>query len=255
MRPNEYRQLFVLEETHWWYVGLRELLFAFLDRAFANRPIRLLDAGCGAGLVLKLLARPGTSFGLDLSPTALSFCRRRNLRNLLRASADRLPVCNAQFDCILSLDVLYHRWIQNDAAALIEYARALKPGGRLILHLPAYPFLKSSHDRAIGTARRYTAGEVHRKLVRAGFRVERLTYRNTLLFPPLLVMRLIRKAHPLETSDLRRLPPALNALCLNLLRLENRLLIRNIRLPFGSSIFCLAVRPEHSPDPGGQRTV
>ena len=243
MHPDEYRRMFALEATHWWYVGLRELLRTSLADLPNSGPGRLLDAGCGTGIVLESLSCTRLAFGIDLSPSALGFCRRRKLRNLLRSSVVDLPCGDGQLDCLFSLDVLYHRWVENDRAAFAESFRVLKSGGRMVLHLPAYPFLTSSHDRAICTVRRYTLKEVRKRVVAAGFRIQKITYRNTLLFPALFALRLLRKVFSTGRSDLRPLSPGLNALCLTFSRLENRLIARRIRLPFGSSIFCLAAKP------------
>ena len=242
MDTGEFQKLYSLEETHWWCVGLRELVHSAIQDTFLRTSARVLDAGCGTGALLRSLNLPGLVFGLDLSPLALEFCQARGLPNLLQASTSQLPVPDGKLDCVLSLDVLYHEWVERDSSALEEYHRALKPGGYLLLQLPAYRFLYSSHDRAIGTARRYTLSEVHRKVAAADFRIDRLTYRNTLLFPAILLIRLLRKLFSSESSDLRPHAPIPNAFYLDLIRAENRLILSKFRLPFGSSILCIATR-------------
>ena len=240
MEPKEYRTMFDVEDVHWWYVGLRKLIYDVLERLFPDRSnLEVLDAGCGTGALLEMLRACGHATGIDISPEALSFARRRGLKRLGCGSVMDLPFGAEQFDVVTSIDVIYHLQVADDTQALREFRRVLKGEGVLILNLPAYDFLMSRHDRAIHTKRRYTRKDIGRKLAAAGFRLRHITYRNTLLFPPVLFVRTMEKKSKKVESDLKRWSSPVNRILLSIVLLENRML-RAMRLPFGSSVFCIA---------------
>lgn len=233
MESNEYRQLFTHEADHWWYRALRRQFARELKRLplAADKQYRWLDAGCGTGKILQTFTTTNNSMGLDFSREALGWCRRRfdsgsGCPPLLQASIETIPLRDEAFDLILSADVLYHRGVADDTAALRELARCLRPGGYLLLNLPAFNWLYSSHDVAIHTARRYTARDLTAKLTAAGLTPVRVRYWNWLLFAPLALMRLLRKprgAERVPKSDLYSLPLWLNGLLDGLLKLESSL--------------------------------
>jgi SAM-dependent methyltransferase len=230
----------------------------------------ILDAGCGTGGNLRWLARFGRAYGVDLSPHALGFCARRRLSTVARASVLALPFAGATFDLVTSFDVIYHLDVADDAAALREMWRVLKPGGWALIRVPALEGLRSAHDAAVHTRQRYTLGELCDKLRRAGFELRRASYANSLLFPLAAASRLIGRAvlacgappgrgsgarqgaggywrtagHASgePASDVRPAPAAVNALCAAIMTLEARLIAR-ADLPIGLSALALAQRP------------
>lgn len=258
MEPLEYETLRRQEGSFWWYRGLHRLIGdrvgAALDTTFrSTSPAHLLDAGCGSGGMLAHLA---TRFGprvdltgIDVSPLALRPAAERKVARLARGSVDRLPFADASFELIVSLDVLYHRAVADDLEAMRELRRCLRPGGRLLLHLPAFESLRSAHDEAIHTARRYRRRPLRELLVRAGLTPHRVTYRNSLLFPALATVRAWRRretgggATPL--SDVRPAPPLVDTLLGSVLEVERRWL-RLADLPWGLSLLAEASRPEDS---------
>jgi hypothetical protein len=142
------------------------------------------------------------------------------------------------------MDVLYHSAVQDEARVLASFRRALKPGGLLVLNLVAFEFLRSTHDIAVHTRRRYTRPALLDLLRHSGFAVERATYRHCLLFPPVAVYRLMRRAlhrtAPEETASDVSLPgPLVNGLLWQLCRMENRI-VQRWPLPFGTSVFAVA---------------
>lgn len=253
MLEAEYATMFAAEEGHWWYRGLHDQArrAVGLCREGAKGPLRVLDAGCGTGKVLETLEHDGgvDLFGLDISATALGLARRRGPFALTRASAAALPFADAAFDAVLSLDVLANLPPHLLPTALADCRRVLVPGGRLVCNLVAFQALYGEHDRAVGVVRRYTRGQVARLLAGAGFVTERLTYANTLLFPPAALVRLWRKRpRPgrAPRSDLARPPAAVNAILAGARRLENILTVDwGLPLPFGLSIFAVAQKPRH----------
>lgn len=244
MEPIEYRTLRDLEDSFWWYRGLHRLV---LDALRDLPPSAILDAGCGTGGLLSRISHRHHTIGLDFSPHALSLAKERGLPRLVRASVEEVPLRDRCVDAIVSLDVLYHAAVRDDEGALRELRRLLRPGGRLILNLPAFPSLRSSHDAAIHTARRYRRGPLERMLRRSGFEIDRITYWNTLLFPGLAAVRWMRRpdAHKEAPpkSDVQELPGWINGLLDGTLRVE-RQMVRRMDLPFGLSLLVVAHRPE-----------
>lgn len=246
MDPAEYRTIYAVEDRHWWYVGMKRITLALLDEVYGRRTdLRILDAGSGAGAAMNYLARYGRVTGIDLSPLALGYCRERGLRRLSQASVTALPFAAASFDLVTSFDVLYHRAVGDYRQALREFRRVLRPGGRLLLRLPAYDRLRGRHDVVIHTARRFVAPELGASLHELGFVVERLTYANTLLFPLALAKRLLEPLLPPAApgrSDVTPNPPWLDDRLTAVLGVEARWLRRR-DLPFGLTVVALAQRP------------
>jgi len=240
MREDEYEAIWRLEDTHWWYRALRRLVLTFAARAAPGG--RALDAGCGTGGLLKALSPRFRVVGIDYSQLALSLARRKVGYGLIRASVENLPFGDGTFDVVTSMDVLYHMGVRDDVASLREMRRVLKPGGVLLINLPAFEFLRGPHDRVIATRHRYTRAEICGKLRAAGLAVERATYWNFLLFPPIAAVRMCRRKREAE-SDLRK-PSAVANVCLNVLLRAEAMMLKLWDLPIGVSVFCVARRLE-----------
>lgn len=241
MEPKEYEKMYQMEETHWWFVSKRNLVRSFLEKTDGY----ILDIGCGTGANLKSFSNFGKVIGIDVSPLAMSFSSRRGCPYLVRASADNLPFKDNIFDAVTLLDVLYHRMVERDKGAMAEVSRIVKQDGRIIITDSALEFLRSAHDAAVHGMRRYNKKNLRQVVQDAGFRIERLTYINFLLFPLVFVIRLWKKFFRRETdsSDLKPVYPILNNILLKVQELEG-LLLRFFNLPVGSSIFCVARKME-----------
>jgi SAM-dependent methyltransferase len=233
--------MYRLESFYWWFVARRKLLDSILKRLTkeSRRPL-ILDAGCGTGINFSVLTKYGETFSSDTSEEALKFSKSRGVERLARCRVERLPFGAETFDLITALDMLEH--IDDDLCALAELSRVAKTDGLLIITVPAYGFLWSEHDEALHHRRRYAASELRNKLARAGFEVEWVSYYITLLFFPILLVRLLqsifkKSVYP-KTSHIL-LPAWLNSLLIVILDLE-RFLLRWIKLPFGVSLVCLA---------------
>ncbi len=248
MEPSEYQTMYSVEGRHWWYVGMQHISISLLRQTYPQ-PVaqQILDAGCGTGAVMRYLEPFGEVTGFDYSPLALAFCQQRGLTRLYRGSVRELPFANGHFDLITSFDVLCHKSIGDYRAPLAEFYRALKPGGRLFLRLPAYNWLRAHHDKVVHTAHRFTAGELRRALQETGFRPERVTYANTLLFPLALAKRFAERLRPPQgdSSDVRPNPPWQDNLFVHFLRAEARWL-SHFNLPFGLTVIALAQKPDAS---------
>ena len=238
-----------VEDAHWWFDAMEAMTAALLRRD-GPRPVRdALDAGCGTGRNLVFLERFGGTgtrvTGLDHSAVALGHCRARGLTRLVRGSINELPFDAGSFDLVTSFDVLTAGTV-DDALALAETARVLRPGGRLLVRVAAYDFLRSRHDREWNITRRYRRGELRAKLAAVGLRVRVSSYANTWLFPVALAKRLAEAVHPPheDASDLqigagRGWVPTL----LRTLMTTERGWVAAGRLPFGLSLYALAEKP------------
>lgn len=244
MERAEYAVLAATEAYHWWHGGMRAIVASLLDPLYSARHnLRILDAGCGTGGNARFLRRYGCVLGIDLSPHALEPAARQLTGVLTRGSILELPFADQSFDLVTSFDVLYHRGVPDELTALREVWRVLRPGGRLLLRLPAYEFLRSKHDRAVHTRRRYTAASVGQLVEQAGFTIERCSYVNSLLFPIVLTQRLLEQALPaLEQSASDMTPPApfVNTSLRLPFALEAAWLGLGGVFPFGLSVLCLA---------------
>lgn len=235
----QYKKTFEVEEGFFWHKSLRALVMGELDRRLRGTG-RVLDAGCGTGKLLETMRDRGyKTVGVDYSDEALFFARQRGLTKIVRGDINMNPFADEAFDAIVSLDVLYHKGV-DEGRALCEFNRMLAAGGILIMNLPAYEFLRSGHDAVAHTQRRYTAARVRRLLTEAGFETELLTYRVHFLFPIALVKRLFGRVTGGGGSDVRPLPRPVNLLFTLALQAENSLIRMGLRLPFGLSVFCIA---------------
>ncbi len=255
MYEHEYETMYDLEDVYWWYIARRQLAVEIVERELRSKNIesaRILDVGCGTGSNLEAFARLGRATGIDMSAGALGFCMRRGVTSVALSAIETLPFADATFDVVTAMDVLEHT--DDDLAALAELRRVCKPGGMLLVTVPAYGFMWSEHDEALKHRRRYTAHELRNKLSNRGFAIERSSYFITTLFFPILAMRihqgLFKRSVEPQTS-IRLLPRWLNSSLIGLLGVERRL-FRSMNLPFGVSIVALA-RPDTSRALTGRR--
>ncbi|MBN2083876.1 MAG: methyltransferase domain-containing protein [Anaerolineales bacterium] len=246
MDPREYALMYAVEDRHWWYRGMAAITCAFLDRWYENRePIRILDAGCGTGAAMTTyLARYGTVWGMDIAAEALRFCRQRGAARLARASVASLPYAEDTFDLATSFDVLYEQAVPSDLESLRELRRVLARGGRLLLRLPAYAWMRRSHDAVVHTRRRYTRPEVENLLRESGFRIEHVSYANAALLPAAMLKKIGERLFPpaRAQSDLALRAGIFNGLLARILAGEAARVTRS-GLPFGLSIFAAGIKP------------
>ncbi|MCA8980307.1 MAG: class I SAM-dependent methyltransferase [Planctomycetes bacterium] len=245
MEREQYEIMRRAEDRHWWYRGMARVTDGLLRARVGESESReVLDAGCGTGANLELLAPYGRVTGLDFSEDALEHCRARGAERLVRASVTELPFESASFDLVLSCDVLSEVGAPDDVRGLAEFARVLRPGGKLLLRLPAYAWLGGGrHDRAVLTRHRYGKAELRAKLGAAGFEVEVLSHVNALLFPLAACVRGLERVLPDREARAETSLPAgpVNALFSALLGAEAPL-VRGAGLPFGLTLISLATK-------------
>ncbi len=247
MKRGEYDVMAAAEDRLWWYRGLRRLVVRSLTQFLpAGASPRIVDVGCGTGGTFQAVseALPGTTYvGFDIEPAALDYSRRRGLRRGVLASASALPMRAESAEAVICLDVLYYSAIE-PRTALKTLFSLLRPGGILILNLPAFEILRGQHDLAVGISRRFRRRELCELCDEAGFHVRFVTYWNASAFLPLLAWRRLSRIARSEhaVSDTARSPWWLNGVLGGFIMLEIGLL-RWIPPPFGSSVFAVASRP------------
>ncbi len=244
MDLHTYEILYRSEATHWWLAARRNIVLDSIRQSYPGRhDLHFLDAGCGTGLMLQELLPLGTAEGVDISDEALQFCRRRGLENVRNADLLDLPFAAERFDVVTALDVLEH--LDDDAGALREFGRVLKPGGRVFVFAPAHRWLWSLQDEVSHHRRRYVARTLRDAVARAGLVIERLTYVSTLLLPVIFLgrqwLKVRRRFREFDTeNDLH--PQWSNGILRSIFQFEIPIL-RRTDLPFGASLLCVARKP------------
>ena len=240
MRSSEYELMYRVEDRHWWYQSLHQWIFWALSKYLPDwREKQILDAGCGTGAILQKLSNQQTHVGVDLASEAIHFCRERGLQNVRRADIMSLPFPDESFDAVVCSSVLYHRWVTDVSLALQELRRVLRPGGLMILNLPACKFLRSAHDEAVFTSQRFTKREVDSLLRNEGFDIQKLTCWTSFLFPVAVAARTFGASRQGRDFDADFRSGFSNTLFKSLMAVEFRLLTR-VSAPLGVALFCAA---------------
>lgn len=242
MRPDLYDSLADTEETHWWFQARKSIILALLDNELLgdNHGLSILDVGAGTGMLAEVLTRFGTVTALEAAPEALAHLERREGITIVRGILPNEHLPRAAYDLVTVFDVLEH--IEDDRSAMSDLAEVLRPGGRLLLTVPAHPWLWSSHDEIHHHFRRYRPGEVEDLARTSGLEVRFSSPFQTLLFPLILAERLVRRLRPSEEHT--EVPPRLvNWIARGVFSFERHWIARRIRAPIGSSHIVLAIKP------------
>ncbi|MGQ9490971.1 MAG: class I SAM-dependent methyltransferase [Anaerolineae bacterium] len=245
------------EDKHWWFASRTRAILAYLDRYVgAGRNLRVLDVGCGAANMTHHLRHYGTVIGVDNNPKPLAVARQRGLE-AYQGTADNLPFGDNDFDLVALLDTVEH--VPAEDKVFQECRRVLRgpdattgrPGGRLLVTVPAFMFLWSRNDVINLHQRRYTMPELRAKLTRHGFKVLRISYNNFFIFPMAALLILLRRgrAEPELASphfnedayqvEMEPASPMVNRVLTWVGKVETALL-RRVSLPFGTSIIAIA---------------
>lgn len=244
VEPAEYHLMDAAEDGMWWYRALHARVLEALDTVRPG-PGRLLDAGCGTGGFLARLRRerpdqPAT--GLEYNPKAVARARAKSGVPVVAGTVNAMPFGEASFAAVVSLDVLSHEAV-DPRRALSEMQRVLRPGGALIVNLPAFEWLRSTHDLRVRNARRFTARTAAALLAEAGLVQVQPHYWNSLLLPMMVLHRKLIARGPDARSDVGHLPPWLDRGLHAVTRLERLLLSSGISFPAGGSVLATALRP------------
>jgi SAM-dependent methyltransferase len=233
-----YENMRRVEQHHWWFRGRREILSDQLRGLNLPAGARILEVGCGTGGNLKMLARFGAVTGLEPDEPSRAYAQETAGVPVLGGFLPGpLPALGAPFDLIAALDVIEH--LEDDRGSVIALAKLLKPGGRMLTTVPAHPWMWSGHDVAHHHRRRYRKADYLELFAAAGLRVVRASYFNTLLFPPIALVRLAKPGREGGGGDDATPAGPLNRLLTAIFGFEARLL-RAGDLPFGVSLLVVA---------------
>lgn len=245
MNPAEFATLIQSEQNHWWFRGMRNILFRLLDPLVPKHKIaRVLEAGSGTGYTANLLReRYGWRvFATDLAWEGLSRTPKKDGLTPVQADIAAIPFRDGSFDALISLDVVVHFKAGGEIRAIREFARVLQPGGLLVIRVAALNALRSRHSEFVGERQRFTRRRLVQGISTNGFRVLRCSYANTLLLP--VAFTKFRLWEPLTGrkpgSGTHPVPPWLNRLLYAPLALEAILLSKGLNAPLGQSLILLA---------------
>lgn len=244
MRKDLYYEMFELEERYWWHVAKRRLVEMMIGKYVKGASkLVFMDVGCGTGKLLqevKRWRRWKRIVGLDGAQEALKLSRKRGIKNVKKADFEKkLPVKDASVGVITSLDVVEH--IKNDQALIQEFNRMLVPGGWAIVTVPAYKKLWTYWDDMLGHKRRYRRSMLEKRFVKAGFKIEKISYFYSYLLPMALAFRALKSISPKwrGASDFVELPEQVNEGLLAMAKVE-AMVVERVNLPAGLSIVCVA---------------
>lgn len=255
MQKNEYENIYRNEKTHFYYQAINGLVLDLLRREKIKEGDKVLDAGCGTGGLLLKMTKEYDAQGIDISPEALKYCKAREVK-AQTGSLEKLPFKSESFEAITSIDVIYHKYIKDDTKAVSELARVLKPGGLLILRVPAFNFLKNEHDRVVMTNKRYTGKELKDLAKKVNLEVVQISYLNPSLFIGSLISKIFSHSRAggnlygwipafagmtgAVHSSVYKINPFINWLGFVVLSLENLLVRVGLAWPIGQGVILVA---------------
>ena len=237
MDENEYRIMYKIEDTHWWFLAKRLFVGAVLPNPQGR--LKILDIGAGTGGMTLFLSRWGKVQAIEQSSSALPYLKQRGIRPVNK-SVMECSFPPGSFDLVCAFDVLYHRDIKNDKEVLEKVYGWLKPGGYLCITDCSIPVFTSTHDRVMHARQRYWLSDLVNKIRRQKFYIRKSSYIYFVTFPLFIIQRIINALVPFETVG--PVPDLLNRILLSCCRIESKFLPL-VRYPVGSSIIILAQKP------------
>ena len=243
MEHEVYLATAALENSHWWFRGRRAIVRTVLDRLGLRPGAEIVELGCGTGGNLADLARYGRVYAMEPDPWARKVATERGCAMALEGSLpDAIPFAARRFDLAVMTDVLEH--VGPDREALTAVRALLKPGGHVVITVPAMPMLWSSHDVAHHHLRRYRAADLRAMLIDAGFESPYLTHFNFILLPPIAIARIAERAlkrlrGPATIHSMARQPRLFNGILTSVFSAERHVVVR-IPMPIGVSILAIA---------------
>ena len=240
MNPAAYLEMAETESLHWWFLGRRAILSKIIESLNLSQDSKILEVGCGTGGNLQMLAKYGEVSALEMDANArtIALNKTNNLYDIrLGYCPNAMPFHDQQFDLICMFDVLEH--IEQDTETLTALKKCLTKNGRLIITVPAYPWLWGAHDEFLHHKRRYTANQLRKKILVTGLEPIKITYFNTVLFPLAAIARLKDKLLGSHSATGVRIPPTIVNKIFTILFGAERLLLKRFNFPFGVSLLCI----------------
>ncbi|MDM8519295.1 methyltransferase domain-containing protein [Anaerolineales bacterium HSG6] len=253
MQDKQHHELEYID-NHWWFASRTRALNCLMRQVIpASSGLRLLDIGCGGGNMIHHLAEYGEVVGLEIDARPVKVANERGYNVQQFDATYPMPYTDHSFDAITALDVIEHN--EDDMAILRDSYRLLKPGGYIIITVPAFMFLWSHNDDINAHVRRYTAGELDRKLQETGFDVWRISYNNFFVFPLAAVLLTLRRtgeakpdlaSHHVDEDEyqveMEPASPLVNTILTGVGQVEAEL-IERVNLPVGTSLIAIARKP------------
>lgn len=243
MYNEEYRKMYQVEEALWWYQSLHEIVISKLAQLIKPHS-HILDAGCGTGKMMEKLIKTGYKVdGFDLSPRAISFCKKRGIDSVKKASIVAIPYPDNTYDAVVMLDVLPFIELSDVPRAITELHRVLKKRGYCIIHAAALEALRSDHDEVCNMQHRYTIPEIRALFSSKKWRHLYFSYRLFLLFVPIALIKLLKQYKRLfyktpPVSDLHVPQWMVNNFLGLVMKVEDAALFK-VSFPFGTSTIAI----------------
>lgn len=236
MKKTEYGRMAHHEKTYWWHLGRLKIINTYLGKyAGKKKNVKILNIGCGTGGTLSTLEQYGKVENVDVSDDAIAFMKKSGYK-VKKVKGIELPYKDNTFDLVAAFDVLEH--IEHDVDALKEWLRVLKPGGFVVMTIPAHQWLWSQHDVSLHHFRRYTTKDVKNKAKNAGLHPKRVSYAIAFSVPLIIGFRVMNKVLgrkvDAETSYVP-VPNFVNKFFTSLLGIEASA-HKTIKFPIGTSV-------------------
>jgi SAM-dependent methyltransferase len=243
MELDAYRRMAATEDKHWWSCGRRAIAESVIRSLDLPPAARIVEIGAGTGGNIAMLEQFGEVQPIEMSDLARQIAWEKTGREFLYGYLpDNIPVAPSSVDLICLFDVLEH--VDEDEASLAAMRRLLKPGGRILLTVPAHQWMWSTHDVGLHHMRRYSRRLLRNRIKQADYRIEKLTYINSALFPVAVLARLADRLRRSDVASGQSMPPQpLNAAMKALFSAE-RMIVPNAALPFGVSLLAVFTKDE-----------
>ena len=222
------------QKKHWWFQARKKIIDQIISSINLKKKKNILDFGAGSGVNLDMLRKHGLVDIHEQNKYARAVIKKeRKIKNLYST----LKIKKKFYDLILLADVIEH--VKQPKELLKDLKKFLKKDGHILITVPAYQFLFSKKDKVLGHYRRYNKELLKTEL--SGFKVENISYFNTFLCIPIIIMTMLNKF--LKRDYIKQVETTpnfiLNKLCY-IIFVSEKYFIKYFNLPFGISIYVLA---------------
>lgn len=242
MKKEMYKSMYETEDYHWYFKAKREIVLSILDKIVKENS-KIIDLGCGCGLMLSKLSRYGEVAGVDFSEEAIEYCRASFSGTLYQGDLESITL-SEKYNYAVMLDVLEH--IKDEERALINIRNILQKGGKLIITVPADIRLWSKHDENCMHYRRYDLKELESVLLKCGYSVNYISYYNSRLYPIVFIIRKVEKIFNIKNKgshiEYGFKPGIINTILYKVFSGEKKRILKGKKYHKGVSLICIAKR-------------